>query len=598
VADGDDLRASLERAHAEIALRSARIAGLEQLIARAEATGRDTIGQLVSLLRELGVEPPPGDIPPSMLPDVARHLSESLVHSRNQLGSLVEEIRTLSDDARKSEAERERLLERIADLETGLCVPIPSSEAGAARGGLRVLMVSHDFLPRHRGGVEVYAWRLAKELARHHEIRLLCTESHPGVPSYRVREDVFDGIPVTEISHQHVASSFERSWRDPKVDAIFRGVLREFRPDVVHVQHLAYLSLGLIRIAKAAGVPVVFTLHDYGLLCIRGGRMLREDRERCERPQPDRCAECVNGQPLRDGGADGVLGAILGRLPDSARKFMGQALAAPRPAGPAPFDERVAAVEERLAAVREAIGHADLLISPSAWLRRTFVDSGFAAPDRIVVSENGQEAAEFRAASRSPAEALRVGFLGAVVVEKGVHVLVEAMNQLADLAGLECSIHGVVDADPEYARALAASSRNPRLRFAGPFEPSRVAEVLGGFDVLVVPSIWWENSPLVIQEAFLAGVPVVTSGIGAMAEKVTDGVNGLHFPAGDARALAAQLRRLHGDRGLLARLSAGRPLVKTIAEDARDLERRYEDLVRASPRSRDLGRRAAASKRG
>jgi len=66
-----------------------------------------------------------------------------------------------------------------------------------------------------------------------------------------------------------------------------------------------------------------------------------------------------------------------------------------------------------------------------------------------------------------------------------------------------------------------------------------------------VPSIWWENSPVVIQEALRNRRPVICSDIGGMAEKVRDGVDGFHFAAGNPLALAALIRRMVEDRGLL-----------------------------------------------
>jgi glycosyltransferase involved in cell wall biosynthesis len=235
----------------------------------------------------------------------------------------------------------------------------------------------------------------------------------------------------------------------------------------------------------------------------------------------------------------------------------------------------------RLDAVRAAAAEVDLFVSPSEWLRRIFVDSGVVEPARIVVSENGQDVAAFRGAprARASAESLRVGFMGALVPDKGVHVLVEAMNRLESEAGIVASIHGAFDSDPAYAKRLVDAVRNPRLSFAGGYEPWAAPEVLASLDVLVVPSLWWENSPLTIQEAFLAGVPPVVAAIGGMAEKVEDGVNGIHVPPGDPAALADAILRLHRDRALLARLAASRPAVKDIQEDARQLETRYRALV-------------------
>ncbi|MCA9322432.1 MAG: glycosyltransferase, partial [Planctomycetes bacterium] len=107
----------------------------------------------------------------------------------------------------------------------------------------------------------------------------------------------------------------------------------------------------------------------------------------------------------------------------------------------------------------------------------------------------------------------------------------------------------------------------------------RIAEVLAGIDVLVVPSLWFENSPLTIHEAWLAGIPVLASDRGGMAELVDDGVNGLHFRLGDADDLRAKIRRLIDDRQLVRQLSNRPGVVKNIRDDAVDMEARYRRLV-------------------
>jgi len=96
---------------------------------------------------------------------------------------------------------------------------------------------------------------------------------------------------------------------------------------------------------------------------------------------------------------------------------------------------------------------------------------------------------------------------------------------------------------------------------------------------VVVPSIWWENSPLVIQEAFAAGRPVICSDIGGMAEKVTDGVNGLHFRVGDPEDLAATIHRAVITPGLWEHLRRGIPPIHPMPAHAAVLTAAYESLL-------------------
>ena len=113
----------------------------------------------------------------------------------------------------------------------------------------------------------------------------------------------------------------------------------------------------------------------------------------------------------------------------------------------------------------------------------------------------------------------------------------------------------------------------------GRIDRDQIPGVLRELDVLVVPSIWWENSPLVIHEAFAAGVPVLCSGIGGMADMVADDVSGWHFPPGDHRALRVLLARLIDDPQQLERLKQGIPRVKTMVQDAEFHEELFERVV-------------------
>jgi glycosyltransferase involved in cell wall biosynthesis len=101
-------------------------------------------------------------------------------------------------------------------------------------------------------------------------------------------------------------------------------------------------------------------------------------------------------------------------------------------------------------------------------------------------------------------------------------------------------------------------------------------------DVLVVPSIWHENSPLTIHEAFLAKTPVIASNIGGMAELIQDEVNGLLFKVGDVADLREKITMIVQHPDLISKLSANIGPVKTIEENAVEIEQIYGDLIARS----------------
>ncbi len=167
------------------------------------------------------------------------------------------------------------------------------------------------------------------------------------------------------------------------------------------------------------------------------------------------------------------------------------------------------------------------------------------------------------------------------LIEGGVHLLVEAFRGLdperaqLDIHGHAVPYEGVDDYEADL-RGLAAGAAH--IRFGKAYRPEDVPSLLADADVLVVPSTWFENSPLTLHEAFLAGLPVVAAGHGGMAEFVVHEENGLHFEPGSTSSLRAALQRLVDDEALLARLAVPPPAVKSIEENAQELEACYRDL--------------------
>jgi glycosyltransferase involved in cell wall biosynthesis len=128
-----------------------------------------------------------------------------------------------------------------------------------------------------------------------------------------------------------------------------------------------------------------------------------------------------------------------------------------------------------------------------------------------------------------------------------------------------------------FGSLVAAGKKNVRL--VGRYDQAELPNLMANTDWVVVPSIWWENSPLVIQEAFLHGVPVICSDIGGMAEKVTHGVNGLHFRVGNPESLAQTIRRAISSQGLWEELRGGIPEIYDIEDSAAVLAETYRELI-------------------
>jgi glycosyltransferase involved in cell wall biosynthesis len=199
------------------------------------------------------------------------------------------------------------------------------------------------------------------------------------------------------------------------------------------------------------------------------------------------------------------------------------------------------------------------------------------APERVRHIRNGIR--HFASSPRTPSERVRIGYIGAIHAHKGIDLLVRAFQGLGDRASLH--VHGTPFGSPvsrAYAEGLHREA-GPGTHFLGPYDNARIGEVLASLDLIVVPSLWYENSPLTIQEAFHGGVPVVTADVGGMAELVRHEVDGLHFRFGDEESLRVTLRGLVDHPKRIAQLRANIAAVPSIGEQAVVVRRCYEELA-------------------
>lgn len=447
-----------------------------------------------------------------------------------------------------------------------------------------MLHAIHDFLPRYRAGSEIYVLALARALARRHHVTILCAEYDPARAHGEVVWRMHDGLPIVELINNWICASFADTYRPPVIGDRLRHVLRAVQPDVLHVHNLLNLSFDLPAIARAANIPVVATLHDYTLVCASGGqRIHRADRHVCHEIDLDRCARCFGESSFAARMSLGVIasapapvralaGSVRNRFPDVTRKI---AEAAPRPAGVDASD-----LARRLAAGRDAWQQINLLVAPSAAMAAEFIRLGV-SPSRIAVSDYGFPA--MPGANGTPASSgrLRIGYVGSLVWHKGIHVLIDAVRSLPASA-YEVTIVGDPRVAPEYASELRTAAAGLPITFPGPFEPEHAARVYRAIDVLVVPSIWMENSPLVIHEAYQSGRPVIGSRIGGIAELVRDGWDGLLFEPGSSPALGDALRRVIAEPACLQLFASRLPRVKAIEDDCLEWEARYAEVIKGT----------------
>jgi len=230
------------------------------------------------------------------------------------------------------------------------------------------------------------------------------------------------------------------------------------------------------------------------------------------------------------------------------------------------------------------LGQADAVVVATHFLKNMLVRSGYAEEIKIVICPYGLDISGWNPVAVTPGDAhnlLRIGYIGQITYQKGVHLLIQAFNRLKGSARIpELKIYGDLRRFPHYAAWLERLAEgNPRVIFAGTYDNKDTPRVFAGIDVLVVPSIWYEGAPLVIAEAFATKTPVVAAGIGGMAELLRHEVNGLVFRAGSVEDLVTHLQRLLDDVDLLNRLRQGIGEVRSIDDEMAQLMGIYNSLV-------------------
>jgi glycosyltransferase involved in cell wall biosynthesis len=254
------------------------------------------------------------------------------------------------------------------------------------------------------------------------------------------------------------------------------------------------------------------------------------------------------------------------------------------------LQQETAVVADRRRRLLDALRDIDAVIAPSQFMADQFAP--YVQAERLHVVRYGLKISlPVEAKSTDKDETLHIGYTGQIAPHKGVHLLVEAFRSLQNhKRDAELHIYGGLDAYPDYVVGLRKLAHaDPRIHFHGRFASPQLAQVLSTLDTVVVPSTWYENSPLAIMEAHAAGKPVITAALGGMAELVRHEIDGLHFRANDARDLAQQMQRLVDSPELLTTLKKGVKPPADQGEELNQLVTMYEKAVANYPNKRSDG---------
>ncbi|NCD34704.1 MAG: glycosyltransferase [Spartobacteria bacterium] len=432
---------------------------------------------------------------------------------------------------------------------------------------MKILKVIHGYPMRYNAGSEVYSQTLCHGLAdNNHEVHVFTREEDAFAPDFRLHVEHDEDDPRIAV---HVVNNprFKDRYRAEGIDQRFSEVLMRVQPDVVHFGHLNHLSTSLVQVAAMREIPIVFTLHDYWLMCPRGQfmQMFPEDPQNlwaaCEGQEDRKCA-----------------------LRCYSRYFSG---------APAEYEKDVTYwadwVARRMHHMREMSELVDVFIAPARYLLDRYRDDFGLPESKLLYLDYGFARERMKGRCRTSDEPFTFGYIGTHIPAKGIHDLIRAFGSLN--GDVRLRIWGRHRGqDTEALRSIAEAlpiGVAERVEWLPEYKNQEIVrDVFNRCDAIVVPSVWVENSPLVIHEAQQARVPVITADAGGMGEYVQHEVNGLLYEHRSIKGLASQMQRFVDDPCLAARLGARGYLfsesgdIPDLKGHVRDIESIYEGVIR------------------
>ncbi|HRK28595.1 MAG TPA: glycosyltransferase [Chitinophagales bacterium] len=380
---------------------------------------------------------------------------------------------------------------------------------------MHILKIIHGYPPHYNAGSEVYSQSVCSELSKQHKVSVFTREENPYASCFSIRHhQENDNLNFYFVNNPQGKDGY----RHEQIDMNFANLIAQIKPDIAHIGHLNHLSTGVVDILKQHNIPIIFTLHDFWLMCPRGQFLTRsigrEDNfQLCHKQEDNKCAtDCY--------------GVYFSGIKEYAETDL---------------LNWSSWIKQRMMETKNIASKIDLFIAPSKYLRDRFITDFKVPESKIIYLDYGFPTAYLTPTEKSEENSIfTFGYIGTHIPAKGVNLLIEAFKQIGKPAKLLIWGHKD-DQSSSSLKVLASSSENP-IEFKGKYINKNLAnEVFTHVDCIVVPSIWVENSPLVIHEAQACKIPVITANFGGMKEYVQHHVNGLLFEHRNVDSLKEQM---------------------------------------------------------
>ncbi|MBC5773491.1 glycosyltransferase [Pontibacter sp. KCTC 32443] len=414
---------------------------------------------------------------------------------------------------------------------------------------MKVVLVLNHYLPFQVAGTEVYTSLLASFLkSTGHQVDVI-------IPNYNSAVNntySYNGINVHQYAEPSVSNrALIMGKKQPNGLVFFEKLLKELKPDIVHFQELAGsngITLHHVELAKAHGFKTLMTFHLAGYSCMTGNLMLNGKTPCKGIIEPLVCASCVytsKNLPLIQKKALTFVSGIfynLGLDASELNNAIGTAIGYPF------------IIKRKHQNLMRLTNACDKVVTITDWYKHILLRNGV-NPDKIslVTQSLPSFSTNFKKVKNEIPPKIKLVFVGRISHFKGLHLLIEALKKL-NSSSVSLDIYGQSSGDEyeSYWREESKSCNN--IKWCGSIKPGTTVEVLSKYHVLCLPSTFSEMSPLVIKEAFAAGIPVLASNVYGNAEQIQHNVNGLLFDFNKVGSLIQQLMRLLNESQLLSQL--------------------------------------------
>lgn len=462
------------------------------------------------------------------------------------------------------------------------------------KGKKRVVLFVHCFFPDHIYGTEVHTYNIAKNLQKLNWDPIIVTAKFPGEKKEKsmVTYYEYDGIPVFCIDKNYLPNKRIRdTYHQEEMRSILRRMLKELEPDMVHATHIINHTSVLYEVLAELDIPCMATMTDFFGHCFNN-KLQSFDGKMCIGPNQSRsnCLMCLHAARIQNGSAFSLEKIIIRHSTLAkfecliAKQFKKSSLAEKitrRVGGERLLNimDNIEDIIHRPDVLKSAYKNLKCAVVPTRFTEKMYVENGLEVPlHRITFGVDINDKVKKK---KTANDSIVIGYIGQIDYHKGTDLLINAFKKAKNNEKAQLLIYGSENQVPCYVNELKSLVRDvSHIYFKGTFPQNQLPDVLSEIDVLVIPSRWYENSPLILLSALAAHTPVIVSDVEGMTEFIIEGENGFSFPINDTNRLSDILEDLINHPDIIAKMQRATYYNKDSYKMTQELVRVYDEVLK------------------